>query len=357
MSHDIYEELMDKYSTFPFGAPPKGDLFRTLVETLFTPEEATLAIRLPIFPTEINELAGQMGIPIETLQPQLEALCNKALVDNKRFGDVNCYSLMPLAPSGIFELSFMKGETSPEMLQKAKLFEQFYTSGWADQLFELPTKGIRVLCVEKEIPSEKEIFPYQRVADYIRNSPVIGLSFCYCRHQYDLLGKACNAPRETCMSFGIFADFVVERGFGRNVTVDEALKVLDRTEEHGLVHMTENAMEGNTFMCHCCGCCCVALRGITQLHKDAVNPSEYVAEFDPERCNNCGLCEDRCQVHAITIQDEKASSSPERCVGCGLCVSACPEGAIRLVSRPAVKHPMKTLMDLHGQILGEALSK
>ncbi len=59
--------------------------------------------------------------------------------------------------------------------------------------------------------------------------------------------------------------------------------------------------------------------------------SNYRAVLKRDDCNACGICVDRCQVHAIT-QDTGGTTmiNRERCIGCGLCVIKCPTDALEL---------------------------
>ena len=50
-----------------------------------------------------------------------------------------------------------------------------------------------------------------------------------------------------------------------------------------------------------------------------------LAEIDPEKCTQCGLCRDLCRFDAI---NEDFIVNPLDCEGCGVCVDFCPENAI-----------------------------
>ena len=50
-----------------------------------------------------------------------------------------------------------------------------------------------------------------------------------------------------------------------------------------------------------------------------------LAEIDPEKCVQCGLCRDLCRFDAIS---ETFEVNPLDCEGCGVCVDLCPENAI-----------------------------
>lgn len=46
-----------------------------------------------------------------------------------------------------------------------------------------------------------------------------------------------------------------------------------------------------------------------------------------DECINCGTCENKCPVNAITIE-EKAVINPDTCIGCASCSTVCPVSAI-----------------------------
>ena len=56
--------------------------------------------------------------------------------------------------------------------------------------------------------------------------------------------------------------------------------------------------------------------------------SRMVPHVTEEKCIECGLCVEKCDVMAITLRP-KAEIDDKLCVGCAGCIAVCPEGAIR----------------------------
>jgi MinD superfamily P-loop ATPase len=69
------------------------------------------------------------------------------------------------------------------------------------------------------------------------------------------------------------------------------------------------------------------------LHPKTVETQEFkgskLAEIDPSKCIQCGMCQEICRFDAI----EDLQVSPMRCEGCGSCLLICPENAIILKER------------------------
>jgi MinD superfamily P-loop ATPase len=62
--------------------------------------------------------------------------------------------------------------------------------------------------------------------------------------------------------------------------------------------------------------------------------SAFIAAYDPESCESCGVCIDRCQMDAIRWEEDKVVFDQARCIGCGLCVTTCPTQSLVLVRKP-----------------------
>lgn len=153
-----------------------------------------------------------------------------------------------------------------------------------------------------------------------------------------MVGEGCGRPMETCLVFGGGAYFYEENGLGRAISHDEAIDLLHKGVEAGLVLQASNSQRPMN-ICMCCGDCCQILKNLNTLESPAGAVStSYRAEADPEHCTACEACMDACQMAAIEVE-ETARVLAERCIGCGLCVTACEFDALRLVEKgPEGRH-------------------
>jgi NAD-dependent dihydropyrimidine dehydrogenase PreA subunit len=188
----------------------------------------------------------------------------------------------------------------------------------------------RVVPTQGTVKSEW-ILPYDDVRAILLAAKTFRVQDCICRVQQDHIGRRCDFPLKVCLIFSS-----VERPpRPEDISQEEALAILDQTEKIGLVHTVSNVMEGFSYVCNCCGCCCAILRGITEWGiENSVAYANYYAVIDPDECLGCGACIERCQVQAIAEQDGVAVVDQERCIGCGLCVTGCPNDVVKLQRKP-----------------------
>ena len=339
---EVYDKLAEVLDKFPTGAPKTEHLIKIL-KTLFTEEEAKIASELPIQPFRepLSKLSEKIGIAPEKLKPALEKLANKGLVYSSPKQGEMAYALLPLVP-GIFELQFMKAEYDQKSRVLAKLFNEYFYSGWGKKSFGFKSSYTRTIPIEKAIGPSQKIEPYQSARELIENSKYLGLTNCFCRHEHELLGDWCKKPKEVCMILGPFVEFAVERGFAKRASKEEMLAKLEIAEQAGLVHISDNIKEKINFICNCCGCCCGFLSAVNKLNLPSVVASSgFVVEIDEKKCDNCGACVKRCQVHVFKLEPDPDNSKKKillkdlnRCIGCGLCISACKRTALTMKKRP-----------------------
>lgn len=316
-----------------------------ILEILFTPEEAALASRLPVRPTSLARLAGRLGVPEAELAARLEPMCDRGVVldlVNPRTGK-RTYMLSPPVV-GFFEYSLMRAQDSIPKKRMAEALHA-YTHGdpaFAREAFGRDTVIGRALVHEGELAEEPlpEVLAWERASEVVGGAKRWAVSLCFCRHKAEHLGQACRAPMDNCLSLNGGAEFVVRRGFGRAIEKAEALELLARAREEGLVQIADNVRSRPAFVCNCCGCCCEQLQAVSRWGLPAVNPSGFVPRTDAARCVGCSRCARACPVGALAMEprrevgERRNALAPrldeERCIGCGVCAGACGKGALAM---------------------------
>jgi len=346
---DHYEQLRDILDSHPSTAP-RAKSIDEILRILFTPEEAAIAVKMSFKPKSTVRIAETTGVPENQAKKKLESMADKGIIFSKSKDGKKLYGLVPLIP-GVFEFPFMKGGGTPMHARLAQLWEEYHRDALGSSFAGSPTPLSRVVAVEKSIASKDRVHPYEEVKNLIYNANYVALTNCACRVSV----AKCDKPKEVCLIFDGPAEFLVERGFARQISKEEGVKVLDQAEQAGLVHTSTNSADRAGVICNCCPCCCTILRGRTQLrHPHAFEPSRFEARVKSDDCTGCAICADeRCPMKAIEIKDNAAVVNPAECIGCGLCVSGCPTGAIELSERKQVPLVPATTEEMATKVLQE----
>ncbi|MFX1450434.1 MAG: ATP-binding protein [Promethearchaeota archaeon] len=360
MTEDIiYRELQQHLDKMPIGYPStKSGVEIRILKSLFTPEEAKIAVRLkfsakPSEPLEsIYERVKDLGYSIEELEKKLDNMVKKGLIHFKKVGDKKLYNNMVFAV-GIYELQINR--LTKEWLED---FFKYAFEGLGLALFRTKTPQLRTIPLEQSISSKKYVGNYDDLKELIKNTKgPISVQTCICRKATSIVGRPCKVTsrQETCLAFGDFAQSEFDVGLGRSVSKEEALKIIRQNEEDGLVLQPTNSLELE-YICSCCGCCCGLLSGMNLLPKPVEYfATNYYAEIDPEMCTGCGTCIDRCQMQALKLVDDISTVNRDRCIGCGLCVPTCPSEAIQLQVKDKEMVPPTTKDELYKIILDEKI--
>ena len=240
MSDTPYLKLREFLDQFPLGFPstPSGVEIKIL-EKLFTDDEAELVLSLTHIPEEVSEIARRSGLEEETLEEKLESMSQKGLVFRIRRHGKAMYRAAPFM-IGLYEYAV---KTIDKEL--AALFKEYYETAYLDEMGKSNIPGFKVLPVEENIRPGTTLLPYHTIKEGIKAARKIAVADCVCRKEAHLLGHGCDHPMETCLSFGAAAEYYIENGMGREITADEAIKILDETDESGLVHAGDAFRRGD----------------------------------------------------------------------------------------------------------------
>jgi electron transport complex protein RnfB len=331
MNQRIYQRLAEHLDRLPggFDSSTTGADLR-LLRRLFTPEEAELATCLTLDQETAQAIARRANLPLAETEHRLTAMADKGLIFSLQPENrPPLYQAVPFV-IGIYE--FQVNRMSEGFLQDLDDYRS--TRKPRSQRARETIPQMRTIPLDQSIEPPLKALPYEQVEELVKAHDRFAVAPCICRRRARLMGGGCEAPEETCLMFGDFADFYVRTGRGRSITQSEVMEILAKANAANLVLNPTNSRFVAAICC-CCGCCCGILKGLQAQPKpsEAV-ASSFIAEFEPAAGQGCWLCLDRCQMQAITAEGDHVTLNTDRCIGCGLCVSTCPSGALTLVRKP-----------------------
>jgi len=294
-----------------------------ILKAMIDDDQASLLVSLP---GTAEKMAEKLGRPAKDIESDLNDMFHKGLTfKKKKGGAMNWRAPMHLAQ--FHDASILWPEAPDEFIG---LWKKYMDEEWpklAPMITKMmPKPFTRVIPVQKSIDAGKaQVIAPDNVMEMIENSRRIAVTKCTCRVSM----HKCDSPVEVCLQIDKGADYTVERGSGREVSKDEALRIAREAEEAGLVHVGMNKSGLGHFICNCCGCCC---QSFTLLISDGLplcDPSRYRPAVTVDACSACGDCEERCWFEAIVVGDDDAAVvNGDKCLGCGQCAIVCPEEAI-----------------------------
>jgi len=346
---EVYRALQEHLDreTVGFPAAKSGADVRVL-KALFTPEQAEMAQMLTYryeSLDQIYERAKGSGRSIDETERILDETAARGLIGRRKRNGTKQYRNISYV-YGMLEHGLILNPT-PELVSATTEYRE--EGLFAGAFLGSKVPQMRTIPIGQSLTPEHHVATYDTVRDLIHSTvdPIVVLE-CLCRNGAERRGEPCKqtSRKETCMLFRDEAR-VLEK-MGRQITKEEALEILKKNEEDGLVLQPSNAQNPD-FICSCCGCCC----GILRMHRTVPNPADlwatnFYAEVNADLCSACGTCVERCQTGAMKLDDEKAVSVVDlaRCLGCGLCVASCPTEAIELRKKEKEVVPPSTGEDM-----------
>jgi Na+-translocating ferredoxin:NAD+ oxidoreductase subunit B len=324
MADDVYQNLAKHLDNLPTGFPStESGVELRILKRLFSPEEAKIAVGMKMKQEPVSAIAGRLDMDEVKIAPLLEDMSKKGLIFRKKRGDKYLYMAAQFV-IGIWE--YHVNSLDKELIEDFNEYVPYLVkNGWAKQ----KTQQLRVIPINLSITPEINVMPYEQAEQIIRRQSKIVVAPCICRKEHKMMGKGCGRPEEVCLVFSTGAYYYEENGLGRPITQKEALDLLQKGVDAGLVIQPSNAKKAAN-ICMCCGCCCQILKNIKMLPEPLkVVHTNYYAQVGADNCTACSTCVPRCPMDAITV-DDTAHVDTARCIGCGLCVPTCDFDALRL---------------------------
>lgn len=347
---DIYKKLANHLDRLPGGFPETDSgVELRILKRLFTPEEAEIAMGLIMKPEPVSVIAKRIGRDESELGPVLKSMSRKGLILRSSKEGQTLYMAAQFVV-GIWE--YHVNDLDEGLIRDVNEYiPHLMNEIWLKQ----KTKQLRVIPVAQSISAEMTVMPYEAAENIIRAQSKIVVAPCICRKEHEMVGHGCGRLQEACLIFAGGAYYYEENGLGRSISHDEALDILNKGLEQGLVLQPGNSQKPMN-ICLCCGCCCQILKNLNTLEEPAKAVcTNYYAVVSEDECVGCGTCEERCQMNAITMEDDVARINMARCIGCGLCVPTCDTEAITLMEKTELDKyiPPKNTVETYMRIARE----
>ena len=259
-------------------------------------------------------LAKKVGKTVEEIAPLLDNLVYYGIFRrsmDKTLGE-DVYYMQIFAP-GILEMMVNQKELLETHPEVGRAFEE-YTRNLAANMGAMIPDGyglMRVIPVESALEGIEGVSDYERISHYLDKYDRFSVSPCSCRASRSSLGDGCgHLEEDMCVQMGRGAEHYIRTGRAKEITREQALEIIKRAEENGLMHDMVNIEEPgeSAAICNCCACACFGLRvGLMFGARDAIR-SNYVAEVDEAKCVACGQCVETCPGNALKLGQKLCST-------------------------------------------------
>ena len=223
--------------------------------------------------------------------------------------------LVQIFAPGILEMMVNNKEQLEKHPQIGKAFEEYTRLRIAHIAPNLPMGAgmMRVIPIETAIQGDSQCVPYEKLSYYLDKYDTFSVSDCSCRRSRRVLGQGCgHLETDMCIQMGTGAEYYIRTGRARQITREEAMEILKRAEENGLMHQIPNieGMGESAAICNCCSCSCFAMRVATLFNTPDAIRSNYTANVNKDNCVACGQCVENCPTNALRLGQKLCAKTP-----------------------------------------------
>lgn len=337
----IYQDLRKKMASIGTGISlGNGDAagYKFLM-SVFTEEEAAAIIPMKYQWQTPAEYASLTGKTQEEAGALLWQLSKDGKIYRKRSEDGDyVYQPAPKA-HGVWE--WHVDEQTPDWVPDFWIGTNLGTA-YSPMTPDNPYPFTRTMPIGKDVLGEGEsLLPYDDLEKYIRDASCRVVWTCACAEAYRKGGVPLPEgighvdeihDLETCLVLNDMAEFYQENGWGRELTVDQALTHFRGLAARGYVPQTYNSQKGEV-ICFCKGMVCGLLMGRKYRANTNQTHQNYIRRDNLSLCIGCGACVKACPIDIVKVEKGKSVFDGALCLGCGICVRACPTDAIKIYQK------------------------
>ncbi len=247
----LYRDLQRHLDHMPIGFPAtESGVEIRILKQLFTPQHARIALCLSALPEPVPTIHKRIRREMsrEQLGEALARMAEQGLIEyrgpkeNPRYG------------KSVFVVGIYERQLNRLTEQLERDVRQYLDEAFAHAARSTKTQQMRTVPIHRTVEPERGIGQYDDLREIVRKSPgPFAAMKCICRHGKELTGEPCKqtTAHENCLTIGVAARAMVERGMARFLTRDEMLARLDDADREGLVLQPQNTRDP-LFVCCCC---------------------------------------------------------------------------------------------------------
>ncbi len=285
------------------------------LEPLVTPFQAKVALHVTFREkTTALQIATAAGEPVEKVKEALDHLAWAGVTFWNTVDGVDLYWHDIFVP-GHLEMINNNKEVVKKFPGVAEAFYYYGSKKGPMAAGIMPIGGgpMRVLPIERAIDGNSKRASYEEVTKYLNEATTFSVSDCSCRTSRESMGEGCGHLKEDmCVQLDHAAQYYIKTGRGREITREEAVEIIRKAEDNGLMHSVPNLdSPGHTHaICNCCGCGCYAMRLANEYLNGDIVRSNYKSVVDESKCVACGECIDVCPTNALRLGQKLCTKSP-----------------------------------------------
>jgi NADPH-dependent glutamate synthase beta subunit-like oxidoreductase/Fe-S-cluster-containing hydrogenase component 2 len=309
---DLIKMITDRVKDKLLGRITNQDPEYWALDEILTKEQVSFLLSFKKVRTNYSfeQLRDMNGLTDEKCKEILDYVCWAGFVETNRENPEHTIQYdVPIFVPGIAEFMLLQDELIEKFPNLATMFNYLTQAPLENVTQMVPLGGagvgMHVIPVEKAIETSNESIPIEHISHWLEKyDGQLGVGVCTCRRQQRIRGEGDGSvEQQCCIGLGDLAEWMRNTGRGRDITKEEALEILKRSERHGFVHQTTN-IDGEdkiVGLCNCAPGVCNALRTSQLYNTPNLSRSAYRAHVEKDKCVACGKCVEVCPVGAAKL--------------------------------------------------------
>ncbi|MBU2480156.1 MAG: helix-turn-helix domain-containing protein, partial [Proteobacteria bacterium] len=225
----LYKELAAAIGAGDSQRVPK--IFQALVND----DEARVML-LAAPPATAEELSQKSGLSEDAVLEMLNSLFYRGLIFKAtRGGDKKWYRVKTIPQ--MHDSTTLTPGISRDILDLWKDYMETEWPSYGSAVMDImPGSIMRIVPVNESVEAQSTVMAYDDVVKIVEDARILSVTNCSCR----VISGDCSKPLEVCMQVDRAAEYNIERGTGRELSKSEAIEILKKCREQGLVHTVDN---------------------------------------------------------------------------------------------------------------------